>query len=128
MAKRRWLYYAGDSENTPDYRKLTGKEVGAQLGFIAEGLFHTQEEIDNSPTITGSPVLPGYIKYKDRNGDGKISYAQDMGYVGKSPYAKFQTSLNLNGSWKGFDFDILLQSGLGSYGCINWGLSFGSNG
>ncbi len=113
LAKRRWLYYAGDSENTPDYRKLTGKEVGAQLGFIAEGLFQTQEEIDNSPTITGSPVLPGYIKYKDRNGDGKISYAQDMGYVGKSPYAKFQTSLNLNGDWKGFDFDILLQSGLG---------------
>ncbi len=113
LAKRKWLYYAGDSENTPDYRKLTGKEVGAQLGFIAEGLFQTQEEIDNSPTITGSPVLPGYIKYKDRNGDGKISYAQDMGYVGKSPYAKFQTSLNLNGNWKGFDFDILLQSGLG---------------
>jgi TonB-linked SusC/RagA family outer membrane protein len=113
LANSRWLYYAGDSENTPDYRKLTGKEVGSQLGFIAEGLFQSQEEIDNSPTITGSPVLPGYIKYKDRNGDGKISYAQDMGYVGKSPYAKFQTSLNLNANWKGFDFDILLQSGIG---------------
>ena len=113
LANRRWLYYAGDSENTPDYRKLTGKEVGSQLGFIADGLFQTQEEIDNAPTITGSPVLPGYIRYKDRNGDGKISYAQDMGYVGKSPYAKFQSSLNLNGDWKGFDFDILLQSGLG---------------
>lgn len=36
-----------------------------------------------------------------------------MGYVGKSPYSKFQTSLNLNGSWKGFDFDVLFQSGLG---------------
>jgi len=113
LANRRWLYYAGDSENTPDYRKLTGKEVGSQLGFIADGLFQTQEEIDNAPTITGSPVLPGYIRYKDRNGDGKISYAQDMGYVGKSPYAKFQSSLNLNADWKGFDFDILLQSGLG---------------
>lgn len=111
--KRRWLYFAGDSENTPDYRKLTGKEVGSQLGFIAEGLFQTQEEIDNSPTIVGSPVLPGYIKYKDRNGDGKISYAQDMGYVGKSAYPKFQSSLNLNGAWKGFDFDVLLQGGAG---------------
>jgi len=113
LAYRRWLYYAGDSENTPDYRKLTGKEVGSQLGFIAEGIFQSQEEIDNSATITGSRVLPGYIKYRDRNGDGKISYAQDMGYVGKSPYSKFQTSLNLNGEWKGFDFDILLQSGIG---------------
>ena len=113
LAFRRWLYYAGDSENTPDYLKLTGKEVGSQLGFIDEGLYQSQEEIDNHPTITGSPVLPGYIKYKDRNGDGKISYAQDMGYVGKSPYSKFQTSLNLYGNWKGFDFDLLLQSGIG---------------
>lgn len=113
FTKRRWLVFAGDSENTPDYRKLTGKEVGSQLGFIAEGLFQTQEEIDNSPTIVGSPVLPGYIKYKDRNGDGKISYGQDMGYVGKSAYPKFQSSLNLNGEWKGFDFDILFQGGLG---------------
>jgi hypothetical protein len=113
FTKRRWLYYSGDSENTPDYRKLTGKEVGSQLGFIAEGLFQNQDEIDNSPTITGSPVLPGYIKYQDRNGDGKISYAQDMGYVGKSAYPKFQSSLGLNGSWKGFDFDILFQGGLG---------------
>lgn len=111
--KRRWLYFAGDSENTPDYRKLTGKEVGSQLGFIAEGLFQSQEEIDNSPTIDGSPVLPGYIKYKDRNGDGKISYGQDMGYVGKSAYPKFQTSLNLTAAWKGFDLDVLFQGGVG---------------
>lgn len=113
LAKSRWLYFAGDSENTPDYMKLTGKELGSQLGFIAEGLFQTQEEIDNSATVEGYKAIPGYIKYQDRNGDGKITYAQDMGYVGKSPYPKFQTSLNLNGEWKGFDFDILLQSGLG---------------
>lgn len=113
LAYRRWLYYAGDSENTPDYMKLTGKEVGAQQGFLAEGLFQSTKEIENSAIIPGKPVLPGYIKYKDRNGDGKITASQDMGYVGKSPYSKFQTSLNLNGSWKGFDFDILLQSGIG---------------
>ncbi len=112
-AKRKWLYYSGDSQNTPDYMKLTGKEVGAQLGFISQGLFQSQEEINNSPTIPGAKVLPGYIKYQDRNGDGKITYAQDMGYVGKSAYPKFQYSLNLNGSWRGFDVDILIQGGLG---------------
>lgn len=36
-----------------------------------------------------------------------------MAYVGKSPYPKYQTSLNFNGDWKGFDFDILFQAGLG---------------
>ncbi len=111
--KRKWLYYAGDSENTPDYRKLTGKEVGAQLGFISEGLFQSQDDINGSPLVEGAKVLPGYIKYRDLNGDGKITYAQDMAYVGKSPYPKYQTSLNFNGDWKGFDFDILFQAGLG---------------
>lgn len=113
LAYRRWLYFAGDSENTPDYLKLTGKEVDSQLGFLDNGLFQSQEEINNAATIPGRPVLPGYIRYVDRNGDGKITPNQDMGYVGKSPYSKFQSSLNLNGSFKGFDFDILLQSGIG---------------
>lgn len=113
LAKSRWLYYSGDSDNAPDYMKLTGKEVGSQLGFIAEGLFQSQEDIDNSPTVVGYNVLPGYIKYKDRNGDGKITAAQDMGYVGKSAYPKFQSSFNLNGNWKGFDFDVLFQGALG---------------
>jgi len=113
FSTRRWLYYSGDSDNTPDYMKLTGKEVGSQLGFIAEGLFQTQEEIDNSATRPGSPVVPGCIKYKDRNGDGKITETQDMGYVGKSSYPKFQSSLNLSANWKGFDVDLLFQGALG---------------
>ncbi len=114
VAFRRWLYYAGDSPNTPDYLRLTGKEVGAPLGFIAEGLFQSEDEIKNSPTIPGKPVLPGYIKYKDRNGDGKITEAQDGGYdVAKTPYARFQTSLNLSANWKGIDFDMLWLAGIG---------------
>ena len=109
----RWLYYAGDSDNTPDYLKLTGKEVGAKMGFIADGLFRTDSEAANSATIPGSRVAAGYIKYVDRNGDGKITYAQDMGYVAGSPYPKVQGSLNLFASWKGFDIDMLWQGATG---------------
>ena len=109
----RWLKYSGDAENTPDYLKLTGKQIGAKLGFIDEGLFQNEADIANSPTIPGSRVLPGYVKYKDRNGDGVITYAQDMGYVGNSSTPTHTGSLNLFGSWKGFDFDMLFSWGLG---------------
>lgn len=109
----RWLKYSGDAENTPDYLKVTGKQVGSKLGFIDQGLFQSDEEVANSPTIPGSKVLPGYIKYKDRNGDGVITYAQDMGYVGKSSTPTHTGSLNLYGNWKGFDFDLLFSWGLG---------------
>lgn len=112
-AYRRWLYYAGDSDNTPDYLKLTGKEVGSQVGFIADGLFASDEEAAASATIPGSRVAAGYIKYVDRNGDGKITYAQDRGYIASSAYPKVQGSLNLFASWKGFDVDMLWQGATG---------------
>jgi TonB-linked SusC/RagA family outer membrane protein len=109
----RWLKYVGDGENMPDYNKYTGKQIGLKRGFIAQGLFQTADEIANSPTIEGSAVLPGYIKYVDRNGDGVITYAQDMGFVGKSSIPTNTGSLNLFGEWKGFDFDLLFGWGLG---------------
>ena len=110
--KRRWLLY-GDSENTPDWLKLTGKEVGAQVGFISEGLFKSQEDIDNSALIPGKDVRVGDIKYLDRNGDGVITYEQDRGYIGKSAYPKFVGGLTFNGQWKGFDISFMFQGALG---------------
>lgn len=114
-AYARWLYFAADSDNAPEYQRLTGKQVGAKYGFIADGLFQTQEEIDNAPRPDHSPkgVLPGQIKYIDRNGDGKITYGDDMGYVGRSNTPTHTGSLDLFGEWRGFDFDLLFSWGLG---------------
>lgn len=109
----RWLKYSGDADNTPDYLKLTGKQIGSKIGFVADGLFQDEDEIEKSATIPGSAVVPGYIKYVDRNGDGVITYAQDMGYVGKSSIPTHMGSLNLYGEWRGFDFDMLFSWGLG---------------
>jgi len=110
--ERRWLRY-GDSPNTPDWLKLTGKEVGAQIGFIDMGLFQSQEDIDNSALIVGKGVRVGDIKYMDRNGDGIISYEQDRGYIGKSAYPKFVGGFTFSGDWKGIDIAVLLQGALG---------------
>ncbi len=110
--KRRWLRYS-DSENTPDHLKLTGKEVGAQVGFIALGLFQSEAEIANSALIPGKPVKVGDIKYLDRNGDGKITYEQDRGYTGKSAYPKFIAGMTFNGEWRGIDLSLLVQAGFG---------------
>ena len=110
----RWLKYVGDSDNAPEYQRLTGKQIGSKYGFIANGLFQSEEEIANSATVKGYKALPGYIKYVDRNGDGIITAAQDQGYVGKSATPKHTGSLNLFGNWKGFDFDLLFSWGLGN--------------
>lgn len=112
----RYLYVAADNPNAPDYQRLTGKQIGAKYGFIANGLYQTQEEIDNAPYPDHSStksVLLGNIKYVDRNGDGKITYDGDMGYVGKSNMPTHTGSLDLFASWKGFDVDLLFSWGLG---------------
>lgn len=56
------------------WKTSTGKPLSRTTGYIAQGLFSSQEEIDNSPTQNlGSTVKPGDIKYRDVNGDGKMN-------------------------------------------------------
>ena len=105
-AKDRWLRYQ-DSPNTPDYAKRIGKSRYMTMGFIADGLFQSEEEIDRSPWISGSRPRVGDIKYKDLNGDGAITYDQDRAYIGRGQRPQFNGSINLNASWKGLEFDIL---------------------
>src|SRR6185437_8123715 len=49
-----------------------GQSLNANYGLIAERLFIDQVEVNNSPAQFGN-VLAGDIKYRDVNGDGKIS-------------------------------------------------------
>lgn len=112
----RYLHVATDNANAPHYQQLAGKQIGCKYGFIADGFFQTQEEIDNyayPENSTTRSVLLGNIKYIDRNGDGKITYGDDMGYVGKSNMPTHTGSFNLWANWKGFDFDVLFAWGLG---------------
>jgi TonB-linked SusC/RagA family outer membrane protein len=112
FVKRRWLHHE-ESVNMPDYLKLTGKEEGVLEGFIALGLFQSQEEIDNSAVLASGRARPGDIKYLDRNGDGVITYEQDRGYVGQSAYPKFTGGLSFYGEWKGIDISFLFQGAVG---------------
>ena len=75
--------------------------------LFRSGLFQSEEEIDNSPWISGSRPRVGDIKYKDLNGDGAITYDQDRAYLGRGQRPQFNGSVNLNASWKGLEFDIL---------------------
>jgi hypothetical protein len=79
--------------------------------MVAEGLFQSEEEIDNSPYIQGARPRPGDIKYADLNGDGIISYAQDRALRGKPNRPELTAGLDIYGGWKGFDFAMLFTAG-----------------
>lgn len=112
-----------------DWMIRTGQRVGQPFGYIAEGLFQTQTEIDNSATTVGYTPQPGDIKYKDLNEDGIIDQF-DVAPIGrKKPFSFF--GLSAGAQWKGFDFNILLQGAIREVylGGVNiWPFQLGGSG
>ncbi|SHM81498.1 TonB-linked outer membrane protein, SusC/RagA family [Chitinophaga jiangningensis] len=66
------------------YQQFEGHMNGEQYGYIAQGYYNTQEEIDKSPAQLRK-LYPGDIRYADLNADGKIN-AGDQTYLGKSSF------------------------------------------
>ena len=91
-------FYNGQSQTATVFKK--GYAPGEFWGYKTDGLFQTQAQINQSPTQAGAQ--PGSIKYKDIDGDGVITSADqtDLG----SPFPKFTIGWNLNLSYKNFDF------------------------
>lgn len=105
-----------------------------------DGIFRTQEEIDNYVTKgnhvpgpnedkvpAGTPIMIegkrpqlGDVKYLDLNDDGQITDI-DRDYCG-SPWAKMQMSLVLNAEWKHFDFSMMWNGQFGNkiYNVSRW--------
>ncbi len=70
--------------------------------FEADGVWQTQEEIDNNPSF-GSPN-PGHLRYKDQNGDGVIDDRDKIFHGSYLP--TYNVGLNLGLNYKNFDFIV----------------------
>ena len=108
-SKTRWLVHK-DEPNIPEYQKLVGTTYGSLMCWISDGLYRSEEEIDNSAWYGTRPCV-GDIKYRDLNGDGEISWAQDKGYFGRSNRPELTFGLNLNFAWNGIDFNAQFTGG-----------------
>ena len=86
-------------------KSVIGHPMGAQVGYVADGIFKSQEEIDNHATQEGAGL--GRIRWKDLNGDGKITEAdQDWIY---NPVPDFSYGFNIYLEYKNFDFTAFFQ-------------------
>lgn len=100
-------------EPIPKYpwQKATGHPIGTPKQYIWTGTFYQdQQDIDTSAVPVGT-VQPGWLKYKDLNGDGVINI-DDMAYVGKPNLPNTNIGLTLGADYKGFSLSVLLQSAL----------------
>lgn len=77
---------------------------GSIVGYVVEGLFQTQEEVDASGQAN---ARVGGLKYADINPDGVIN-ADDQDWI-YNPVPKFSYGINIGLTYKGFDLSMFWQ-------------------
>jgi hypothetical protein len=114
-SRSKWDHFEQPEYTDPDdirIKQKSGNWSNRVFGYVADGLFTSQEEIDNhlldQDNKGNSTLLPGDVKYIDQNDDGKLDWRDqvEIGY-GQTPNLMF--GLNLNMSYKGFDLSALIQ-------------------
>ena len=110
-------YTRRDEMPAEKYLATVGRPLNSSFGYICEGFFESQEEIDNRNIrqTFGGTLRPGYLKYKDVNEDGVVD-SNDRVYLGNwTP--KFNFGINLTAKWRGF---TLFVWGTGQTGGIGY--------
>ncbi|MBO0359609.1 TonB-dependent receptor [Hymenobacter sp. BT186] len=78
---------------------------GSFFGYVKEGLFQNQAEVDAAPRQPGA--APGDIRYRDLNGDNVITDA-DRKFIG-NPNPNFTFGLTNNLNFRNFDLSFFIQ-------------------
>ena len=96
-----------EASDKPRYQWKTGHELSQRVGYIAEGLFRDQAEIDNSPQAN-TGIMPGDIRYRDINNDGVIDI-EDAVHIGfpETPRMVYGFSGFIN--YKNWEFNFSFQ-------------------
>jgi TonB-linked SusC/RagA family outer membrane protein len=97
-----------------------GKNVGEIWGFVSDGLIQDANEEMPNQTAIYSRWQPGDMKYRDLNGDGKITTGNrtlddhgDLTVIGNNT-PRFNIGIAGGFNWKGIDFNMH-WAGIGKY-------------
>lgn len=96
------------------YMEKRGQNYNMRYGYVAEGLFTDQADIDKhaNQSLFGT-VHPGDIKYKDMNSDGIIN-ANDKTRIGNGSVPTTIFGYGFNVTWKGFYVGVFFQGVAGA--------------
>lgn len=88
---------------------VIGHTFGAQAGYVADGIFKNQEEVDNHALQEGA--APGRIRWRDLDNSGVID-EKDQKWI-FDPTPDFTYGLNVYLQYKNFDFSMFWQGAQG---------------
>ncbi|WP_247235595.1 TonB-dependent receptor [Telluribacter sp. SYSU D00476] len=90
-----------------------GAPIGSYYGYVVEGIYQTQAEIDAAPKDALAPAArPGDLRFKDVNGDGVVN-ANDRTVIGNY-MPDYMWGITNRFGYKGLDLTIFFQGVQGS--------------
>jgi TonB-linked SusC/RagA family outer membrane protein len=90
---------------------ILGRPFRSFYGFVFDGLYQTQQEVDEGPEQNGKRI--GGMKFKDLDGDGRITEEYDRTWIGvREPVLTY--GLNTYLEYKGIDLNFFLQGVIGN--------------
>jgi TonB-linked SusC/RagA family outer membrane protein len=95
----------------PPSRMEAGYPIGYFRGFVTDGIFQNQSEINSYPTLNAA-VLPGDLRFVDLNKDGVID-DNDKTNIG-NPLPDATMGLNISLDYKNFDFSAYAFASVGN--------------
>jgi TonB-linked SusC/RagA family outer membrane protein len=101
------LFTGGDINMTKVQVSAEGKPVNTFYGYVTNGIFQTQEEVNNYAVQVPGGTAPGDIRFRDLDNNGVIN-ADDRTYIG-NPFPNWSFSMNNSLSYRDFDLQIFLQ-------------------
>lgn len=87
-------------------RYAVGQPALIFYGYDIVGVYQNQAEINADPTAAGNSIKPGYFRYRDVNGDGKLT-ADDRIYLG-SPIPKYYFGGTVTVNYKNWDLSMAI--------------------
>lgn len=88
---------------------VIGHTYGAQAGYVADGIFRNQAEVDNHAIQEGA--APGRIRWRDLDGNGYID-ERDQQWI-YDPTPAFTYGINVYLQYRDFDFSMFWQGAQG---------------
>jgi TonB-linked SusC/RagA family outer membrane protein len=106
------IVFMDETPQAEPYQSQTGMPVGASLFYKADGIFNTQEELDEFPHANGTKV--GDVKIVDLNEDGKID-SKDQFRFDKTSTPEYVFGLNMGAQFMNFDLSVFFQGQANAY-------------
>ena len=114
------IIVGSQNNGSAESRTTPGQPIGVFYGYVVEGIYQSYADILASPVASAlGAYRPGDLKFKDVNGDGKIT-ADDRTVIG-NPTPKFTYGANINLNYKNISLGIDLGGVYGNQVFRTWG-------